>query len=31
MKCIFCDNEEGLTEIKGKPICAECIEDICNL
>ena len=28
--CVFCDNVEDLTEIKGNMVCDECIEDINN-
>jgi AbrB family transcriptional regulator, transcriptional pleiotropic regulator of transition state genes len=26
--CIFCQNEDNLTEYKGKQICGECLEEL---
>lgn len=26
--CIFCGSEDGLLSIKGKPVCADCMEEI---
>lgn len=28
MSCIFCGNSEDLTDFKGKPICADCLNKL---
>ena len=28
--CIFCDNDEGITNFKGKNICKNCMKEMAN-
>ena len=31
MRCVFCGSSDELSELYGKPVCAECIEKLKNL
>ena len=31
MRCVFCSNSENVSELYGKPVCADCLEKLKKL